>query len=102
MSDLVKLDDEDVQARLKEIPGWKYKQGKLHREFRFPNFVAAFRFMTAVAKQAEAIGHHPDWRNLYGWVTVDLSTHLVTGVSELDFRLARAMNEFERQIEGAH
>ncbi|MCR9143226.1 MAG: 4a-hydroxytetrahydrobiopterin dehydratase [bacterium] len=98
MSDVVKIEDAEVTARLSEIPGWKFKQGKLHREFRFKDFVAAFRFMAAVAKQAEQIGHHPDWRNLYGWVNVDLSTHLVTGVSELDFRLAKAMNQFAAQF----
>ena len=93
MSSAVKLEDAEIERRLKtEIPGWQYRQGRLHREYRFADFVHACKVMAAAAKAAEQIGHHPDWRNLYSWVNVDLSTHLVCGVSDLDFQLAAARN----------
>jgi len=70
------------------LPGWTLLRGRLHREFVFPDFAAAWAFMTEVAREAEALGHHPDWANAYNRVTVDLVTHDAGGITELDFRLA--------------
>lgn len=88
-----KLDDAQIQARLGDVPGWEVADGKLHREFRFGTFVDAFSFMTAVALVAEKLDHHPDWSNVYNRVVVDLSTHDVGGLSDLDFELAKAASE---------
>ena len=83
-----KLDDDELQQRLPEIPGWSFEKGKLHREFSFSDFVEAFSFMTRVALLAETRNHHPDWSNVYNRVVIDLNTHDVGGVSERDFDLA--------------
>ncbi|MGE3540914.1 MAG: 4a-hydroxytetrahydrobiopterin dehydratase [Candidatus Tectimicrobiota bacterium] len=88
MADRHKLSEEDLRARLAEIPQWAYVDGKLHREFRFASFVQAFGFMSSVALVAEAMNHHPDWFNVYNRVTIDLHTHDVGGISGLDFTLA--------------
>lgn len=87
-----KLSAEHVQSRLKALPAWSLEQGKLHREFTFPDFVAAFGFMTEVAHAAEALEHHPEWCNVWNRVTVDLSTHDAGGLTELDFTLAARMD----------
>ncbi|MCB9787471.1 MAG: 4a-hydroxytetrahydrobiopterin dehydratase [Deltaproteobacteria bacterium] len=86
------LDDVAIAARLEETPGWAHEPGCLRREFRFDDFAAAFRWMTRVAAEADAMGHHPDWRNVYDTVDVRLSTHDIDGISEDDFALARRMN----------
>ena len=70
------------------LRGWTLRDGKLHRDYEFPDFVAAFGFMTAAAHAAEALEHHPDWSNAWNRVTVDLSTHDAGGLTELDFALA--------------
>ena len=88
MSGLRKLDDAEVATRLAELSGWELKDGKLHREFRFPDFVTAFGFMTSVALRAESMNHHPEWFNVYNRVTIDLQTHDVGGLSAGDFELA--------------
>jgi len=87
------LSAEDVSRALAELPGWSIENGKLHREFRFPNFVRAFSFMSAVALVAEKRDHHPEWFNVYGKVIVDLTTHDAGGVTQSDVNLARKMNE---------
>jgi 4a-hydroxytetrahydrobiopterin dehydratase len=69
----------------------------LAKEFVFQGFKEAFGFMTAVAVVAEEMGHHPDWSNSYKKVTVRLSTHEEGGITELDFKLAKKMNELERR-----
>src|SRR4030095_3494424 len=88
-----KLSADHVSARLRDLPGWSLKAGKLHREFTFPDFVAAFGFMTQVAHAGEALEHPPEWVNVWNRVTVDLNTHDAGGLTELDFSLAERMNE---------
>jgi 4a-hydroxytetrahydrobiopterin dehydratase len=92
MAKYPKLDDAAVEAGLARVPGWSVKQGKLHREFEFADFTAAFGFMTSLALRAEAMNHHPDWSNVYNRVVIDLQSHDVGGISERDFRLAEAAN----------
>jgi len=84
-----KLSDEQIQEHLRALSGWRLEQEKLHRELSFPNFVRAFGFMTQVALVAERMNHHPEWSNVYARVVIDLTTHDVGGISELDFELAR-------------
>lgn len=87
-----KLSDADVRERLAALPAWTLAGGKLRREFPFDDFVHAFGFMTSVALAAEKANHHPDWSNSYGKVVIDLVSHDVGGLSERDFRLARAID----------
>lgn len=85
------LDDYEIGERLKALPGWVYTEGKLHTEFQFSDFKEAFAFMTACAQEAEKLNHHPDWSNSWAMVKIDLTTHDVEGVTELDFKLAEKM-----------
>ncbi|MBD1850835.1 4a-hydroxytetrahydrobiopterin dehydratase [Cyanobacteria bacterium FACHB-502] len=87
------LSPQDLDAMLRELPGWQIENGKLHRQFQFPSFVEAFGFMSSVALVAEAIGHHPEWFNVYNRVTVDLTTHDAGGITMKDIQLARRMSE---------
>jgi 4a-hydroxytetrahydrobiopterin dehydratase len=42
-----------------------------------------------MALVSESLNHHPEWRNVYGLVVVDLCTHDVQAVTELDLEWAR-------------
>jgi 4a-hydroxytetrahydrobiopterin dehydratase len=88
-----KLTEAEVKERLSEVPGWTLQGGKLHRAFECKDFVAAFGNMTRVALVAEAMNHHPEWFNVWNKVVIDLNTHSVGGISELDFKLAGKINE---------
>lgn len=93
-----RLTDEEVQRRLGALPGWELEDGKLHRTFVFRDFAEAFAFMTDVAREAEAMNHHPEWFNVYNRVTIDLITHDPPGLTALDFELARkAQTSAERR-----
>ena len=87
-----KMDTDTVAAQLEGLDGWELIDGKLHREFKFANFVEAFGFMTRAAIEAEKMNHHPEWFNVYSKVVVDLTTHEAGGISERDFELAEGMN----------
>jgi 4a-hydroxytetrahydrobiopterin dehydratase len=83
------LTDQEIADGLQSLPGWSVQEGKLHREYRFKNFVEAFTFMTQVAFAAEAADHHPDWSNVYDRVTIDLVTHCPDHViTQKDLNLA--------------
>ncbi len=87
------LSEQELGSAVAALSGWSIENGKLHREFRFANFVRAFSFMSAVALVAEKRDHHPEWFNVYGRVVVDLTTHDAGGITQNDVDLAHAMNE---------
>ncbi|HET7260098.1 MAG TPA: 4a-hydroxytetrahydrobiopterin dehydratase [Candidatus Acidoferrum sp.] len=88
-----KLTDDEMQALLRKLPGWKIVNGKLHQEFICKDFVSAFGNMTRVALVAEAMNHHPEWFNVWNKVVIDLTTHSVKGISDYDFVLAERIQE---------
>jgi 4a-hydroxytetrahydrobiopterin dehydratase len=93
-----KLTETEIATALKELPGWKLEGGKLHREYKFADFVAAFGFMTGAALVAQAMDHHPEWFNVWNTVRVDLATHDAGGITALDVKLAHAMEELASRL----
>ncbi|MCA0921244.1 4a-hydroxytetrahydrobiopterin dehydratase [Pseudooceanicola nanhaiensis] len=75
--------------------GWTLEEGAevLTKTFTFEDFTEAFAWMTRAALWAEKWGHHPDWSNSYKTVIVRLTTHDVGGLSALDAKLARKMDQ---------
>lgn len=89
----VKLEDRSTLAPLLE-KGWAEVEGRdaITKTYEFKNFTQAFGWMSQVALVAEKMGHHPEWFNVYKSVTVTLTTHDCDGLSELDVRLAKRMD----------
>ena len=88
-----KLSDAEIQLHLRAATGWTLVNGKLHKSFECKDFVSAFGNMTQVALVAESMNHHPEWFNVWNKVVVDLNTHSVQGISNLDFQLAGKIND---------
>ena len=91
-----KLTGKAREAALAKLAGWSEVKGRdaITRKFEFRNFNEAFGFMSRAALMAEKLDHHPEWFNVYKTVEVTLSTHDAGGVTELDIKLAEAMNRF--------
>jgi 4a-hydroxytetrahydrobiopterin dehydratase len=89
-----RLDARELEQALAELPGWSLAGGKLHREYRFADFNAAFGFMTRVALEAERLNHHPEWSNVWNRVVVDLVTHDSGGITASDVALAKKIHSF--------
>jgi 4a-hydroxytetrahydrobiopterin dehydratase len=85
--------DERAQA-LARVPAWTPVSGRdaISRSFKFKDFNEAFGFMTRAALIAERMNHHPEWFNVWNRVDVTLSTHDAGGLTELDIKLAAAMD----------
>jgi 4a-hydroxytetrahydrobiopterin dehydratase len=89
-----KLTGEARSAALGRLQGWAEVKGRdaISKTFTFKNFNEAFGFMTRAALVAEKMDHHPEWSNVYKTVSVTLSTHDAGGLTELDIKLAEAMD----------
>jgi 4a-hydroxytetrahydrobiopterin dehydratase len=87
------LSEEEVSSHLREhLPEWSITGKSICREVVFNSFVEAFSFMTAVALEAEKMGHHPDWSNGYNKVRIELTTHSAGGITQKDLDLAIRIN----------
>ncbi len=80
----MKLSSQEIEARLKTLPGWAVRDNALVRQFTFRGFPDAVAFVTRLAFEAEAADHHPDLLVSYRRVTVTWSTHSEGGVTEKD------------------
>ena len=99
MGQTTKLTESEIRATLGALPGWSLLGGKLHREYRFADFIYAFGFMATAAIAVEAMGHHPEWSNVWNRVTVDLTTHDAGGVTAKDVALAEMLEPIARKLQ---
>jgi 4a-hydroxytetrahydrobiopterin dehydratase len=95
----MKLDAQARKAALGKLKGWAEVSGRdaIAKKFSFKDFNEAFGFMSRAALVAEKMDHHPEWFNVYKTVEVTLSTHDAGGVTELDVKLAEAMDKIAGQ-----
>ena len=91
-----KLSDSAIEDKLNGLNGWKRAESKeaIQKTFKFQDFSGAWAFMARVALLAEKMNHHPEWFNVYNRVEVTLNTHDVGGLSELDFKMAGALDGY--------
>jgi 4a-hydroxytetrahydrobiopterin dehydratase len=90
-----KLTGEARKAALAKLSGWSDVSGRdaITKKFTFKDFNQAFGFMARAALVAEKMDHHPEWFNVYKTVEVTLSTHDAGGLTDLDVKLAGAMDK---------
>ena len=86
-----------LNENLAEHP-WAIDNEKLHKEFRFANFIEAFGFMTRLAIIAQEMNHHPEWSNVYSTVKINLTTHDAGGITNLDEALAKQIDKIALQL----
>ena len=93
-----KLAAEQRAEALGKVPDWVSVKDRdaISRSFKFRDFNEAFGFMTRAALVAERMNHHPEWFNVWNRVDVTLSTHDAGGLTELDIKLAAAMDKLAK------
>jgi 4a-hydroxytetrahydrobiopterin dehydratase len=95
----MKLTSTELDAAIQTLAGWAVVDGKLHKEFKFADFVHAFGFMATAAIAIEKADHHPEWFNVYNRVRVDLTTHDAGGITHKDVDLARLLNSLAAKLQ---
>ncbi|MGI8525421.1 MAG: 4a-hydroxytetrahydrobiopterin dehydratase [Pseudolabrys sp.] len=90
-----KLSADARKSAMAKLKSWSEVSGRdaITKKFEFKDFNEAFGFMARAALIAEKMDHHPEWFNVYKKVEVTLSTHDAGGVTELDIKLAEAMDK---------
>ncbi|QDU85487.1 Putative pterin-4-alpha-carbinolamine dehydratase [Planctomycetes bacterium Pla163] len=84
-----RLEPDAVHRALATLDGWTFDGNRLSKSFDFGDFARATGFLAGLAVAAAELDHHPNWSGVYGRVDLELSTHDVGGVTELDLELAR-------------
>ena len=84
---------------MNEIPeGWSGDGQRIAKIFQFRTFAGALAFMVEVGLYCERADHHPEWKNIYNKVWVELTTHDAGRVTERDLALAAHMDQvFSRE-----
>jgi len=85
-----KLSDDEIQERIIDLDNWQLNMGQLYKQYEFKDFKEALDFINKLAVTINKINHHPDLTNSYNKVSLRLSTHIVDGISDLDFDLAKS------------
>ena len=88
-----RLAENEITSRLGTVGGWAREGNWIRKEFRFGSFADAVAFVNRVAAVADEMDHHPDIDIRYDRVRLLTSTHSAGGLTELDFELARRIDD---------
>ncbi|KAL5388347.1 hypothetical protein DPSP01_002923 [Paraphaeosphaeria sporulosa] len=90
----------DLPKRLTKLSNWKLSPSNkgITRQFTFPGFASAWRFMSIVADECKVKRHHPSWHNLYSQVTIEWTTHKPEGLSIKDVEMAEFCDQTADEI----
>ena len=88
-----KLTEEEARERMAGLDGWKLKEDKIKKYYKFADFAGALAFVNKVGEIAERLDHHPDIKFGWGYAKVKTTTHDRDGVTDFDIELARQIDE---------
>jgi 4a-hydroxytetrahydrobiopterin dehydratase len=88
-----KMNDAEIQKNLSGLKGWSFNGQNIFKVYEFSEYLKSLPFVDSLARESEKMDHHPNI--IIGWrkVQVEISTHSVQGITELDFNLARKAEE---------
>lgn len=81
-------------SKLEALPKWKLIDNELVREHKFRDFEETWSVLTKVAMRSHLWGHHPTITTTYNKVQFRLTTHDVSGVSNIDLKLASKIEKY--------
>ena len=85
----------EIEALLKQVPGWEWDGRVVARTYSFGNFHETMAFVNAVAWIAHREDHHPDMAVGYNRCRIEFSTHSIGGISRNDFICAAKIEALE-------
>lgn len=84
----------DALKLLVSSNGWQLSQKTLQKQYKFANFEDTWSFLTKVSMRSHLMGHHPTITNTYNIVKIELTTHDIDDVSEVDLQLAKRFDKY--------
>ena len=89
------LNDDEIEQRLSDLPGWERDGASIKRTFKFDDFQGSIDFVNRITPVAEDMNHHPDLAISWNTVECTLSTHSEGALTDSDFELARHIDELD-------
>lgn len=90
------LTEQEIEKALAELEDWDYDDDALTIAYEFEDFPQAISFIVRVGFEAEALGHHPEFYNVYSRVEIRLTTHDAGNkVTAKDIELAKRIDKLE-------
>ena len=98
-----KLTKEEVELKLKHLPGWSYvsssvrgEGGLIKKLFNTSSYPDTMGFVTAIGGVCQRLNHHPDYVLMkYREVEVSFSTHSAGGVTLKDIEAAEIIEKIK-------
>lgn len=88
-----KLKEEQITKLLKNLAGWKYKDGSIKKTINTPGFPQTLGLATAIGVFCQQYDHHPDFMTIkYSSVEISFSTHSAGGITLKDINVAKEIN----------
>ncbi len=96
MSNKIKVFDKlEVEKFLKKnLAGWDYDGKWIRKTYKTHSWKSTLMVVNVVGHLAESAWHHPDLQVSYAFVEVKLMNHSMKGITQLDFDLAKKIDEF--------
>lgn len=89
-----RLPPEELAALRELLPlTWQLDGDSLQRRITTPDYATGIALVVAIGRLAEELQHHPELHLRWGAIDVQLWTHDVQGLSELDFVLAARIEQ---------
>ena len=77
---------------------WKQiDEMNLEKDYKFTNFNYALDFANLVGKMSDELDHHPDLHLSWGKCKVQISTHSINGIAEMDFVYASRVEKIYKE-----
>ena len=85
--------EEEITAVLeKKLPSWSYDGKWIRKIFKTHSWKGTIMAINTIGHLAEVAWHHPDLVASYAFVEVKLMTHDKKGITDLDFELAKKID----------
>ncbi len=85
---MARLSEDEIEQRLRGLAGWERDGEVLRKQFEQGDFQGSVDFVNRLTPAAQELDHHPDLEISWATVTVRVTTHSESGLTENDFVLA--------------
>ena len=92
----MKVSQKEIEQFMSKYKGWSLKGEILEKTFIFKDFKEAVEFVNKIEPIADSMNHHPDICIYYNKVIIQLTTHDVGGLTDLDIKLAEEIESLKK------
>lgn len=85
----------EINDAMSPLKDWALDANSITKNFVFSTFKEAIEFVNKIGEVAEKHSHHPDVLINHNQVRLILTTHSLSGLSQLDFQVAKEIDQLD-------